>query len=316
VTHLESAESSSTGAGAGSVIVARVPPDPIANVFSVDLEDWYQGLEIDIDDWGSFAPRLEHGLRPLLDLLEERDVLATFFVLGHQAERTPAIIRAIAERGHEIASHGYSHRFVYRQTREEFRSELKRAQNVLEQLSGRRVIGYRAPFFSITAQALWALDVLAEEGYLYDSSVFPTMNYRYGIPGAQRYPGWIRTPSGARLFEVPLSTVRLPGAGARRGINLPLGGGGYFRLYPYAVTRALVHHLREKERRGLIFYVHPWEYDPEQPEIRMPRRVPQITHYMNLASTTGKTRQLLRDFSFTTMERALGHLFDPARGAP
>ena len=291
-------------------------PDPLANVFSVDLEDWYQGLEIDMDDWGPYAPRLEHGLQPLLDLLQERATLATFFVLGHQAERTPGIIREIAARGHEIASHGYSHRFVYRQTPAEFRTELKRARDVLEQLSGRRVIGYRAPFFSITAEALWALDVLADEGYLYDSSVFPTLNYRYGIPGAARYPGWIRTPSGARLFEVPLSTVRVPGPGAERGINLPLGGGGYFRLYPYAVTRALVRHLREKEGRGLIFYVHPWEYDPGQPEVPMPRPIPKITHYMNLASTTGKTRQLLRDFTFTTMERALGHLFDPARGAP
>lgn len=284
-------------------------PTPAPNVFSVDLEDWYQGLEIDIDDWGPYRPRLYQGLQPLLDLLEEAGVRATFFVLGYQAERTPEVVRDLVTRGHEIASHGYTHRFVYRQKPEEFRRELKRARDVLEQLSGQRVIGYRAPFFSITADALWALDILAEEGYLYDSSVFPTFNYRYGIPGADRHPGWVRTPSGGRLFEIPLSTVRLPSARSRRGVNIPLGGGGYFRLYPYSVTRALVRHLVEHEAQGLVFYVHPWEYDPHHPVVKMPRTVPKITHYMNLSSTAGKTRRLLRDFSFTTMERALGHRF-------
>ncbi len=285
------------------------------NVFSVDVEDWYQGLEIDMDDWGPFAPRLESGLRVLLDLLAEADVRATFFVLGWQAEKTPHVVRELATRGHEIASHGYSHRFVYRQTPEVFRRELRRSLDVLEQLSGKRVVGYRAPFFSITADALWALDILAEEGILYDSSIFPTMNYRYGIPGADRYPGWLRTPSGARLYEIPLSTVRAPHARARRGLNLPLGGGGYFRLYPYGVTRGLARHLREKEGQGLIFYVHPWEYDPGQPHVRMPRIVPEITHYMNLSSTAAKTRRLLQDFTFTTMEQAFGRVFAPASRA-
>src|SRR5262245_26297744 len=155
-------------------MTSQAPPAP--NVFSVDLEDWYQGLEIDMDDWAPYGPRLYQGLQPLLDLLEEAGVQATFFVLGYQAERTPEMVRDLVARGHEIASHGYTHRFVYRQTPEEFRRELRRTRDLLEQLSGRRVIGYRAPFFSITAEALWALDILAEEGYLYDSSVFPTFN--------------------------------------------------------------------------------------------------------------------------------------------
>jgi polysaccharide deacetylase family protein (PEP-CTERM system associated) len=278
----------------------------LPNVFSVDVEDWYQGLEFDMDDWGPFSPRIENGLDVLLDLLDQAGVRATCFVLGWQAERTPDLVPRLAARGHEIASHGYSHRFVYRQTPEAFRRELRRSIDVLEQQSGRRVIGYRAPFFSITAEALWALDVLVEEGIRYDSSIFPTLNYRYGIPGAGRDPGWVRTPSGARLYEIPLSTVRMPSARAGRGVNLPLGGGGYFRLYPYSVTRGLTRHLRNNERRGLIFYVHPWEYDPDHPHVKMLRRVPEITHYLNLRSTAEKTRRLLADFSFTTMADAFG----------
>jgi len=274
------------------------------NVFSVDVEDWYQGLEFDVDDWGPFPARIERGLDVLLDLLEAAGVRATFFVLGWQAERTPRLVPELSRRGHEIASHGYSHRFVYRQTPEAFRRELRRSIDVLEQQSGARVVGYRAPFFSITSEALWALDVLAEEGIRYDSSIFPTLNYRYGIPGADRHPGWIRTPSGASLYEIPLSTLRLPGARARHGLNVPLGGGGYFRLYPYSVTRGLTRRLHERERRGLIFYVHPWEYDPDQPRVRLPRIVPEWTHYLNLESTVDKTRRLLADFRFTTMAGA------------
>src|SRR5262245_39562594 len=209
------------------------------NVFSVDVEDWYQGLEIDMDDWSGFAPRIERGLGVLLDLLDEAGVQATFFVLGWQAERTPEWVPRIAGRGHEIACHGHTHRFVYRLTPAAFRAELRRSIDVLQQQAGRRVIGYRAPYFSITGDSLWALDILIEEGIRYDSSIFPTLNYRYGIPGADRSPSWISTPSGGALYEIPLSTVRIPGPRSRRGINLPLGGGGYFRLYPYPVTRSL-----------------------------------------------------------------------------
>lgn len=276
----------------------------IRNVFSVDVEDWYQGLEFDMDAWAPFPARIDAGLGVLLDLLDQADVRATFFVLGWQAEREPGLVARLAARGHEIASHGYSHRFVYRQTPEAFRRELRRSINVLEQQAGKSVIGYRAPYFSITAEALWALDILAEEGIRYDSSIFPIPNYRYGIPGADRHPGWIRTPSGRPLYEIPLSTVRVPSARAEHGLNLPLGGGGYLRLYPYPVTRALARYLRKHEQRGLIFYVHPWEYDPEHPRVKMPRRIPRFTHYLNLRSTAGKTRRLLADFTFTTMADA------------
>ena len=284
------------------------------NVFSVDLEDWYQGLEIDIEQWGSYPARIETGLEILLDLLDQAGVRATFFVLGWQAERTPHLVPRLAARGHEIASHGYSHRFVYQQGPEQFRSELRRSKQLLEHQSGSPVIGYRAPFFSITRDALWALDILVEEGIVYDSSVFPTHNYRYGIPAAARSPGWIRTPAGAWLFEVPLTTVRVPGPGSALGVNVPLGGGGYFRLYPYSLTRALGRHLLRSESHGLVFYVHPWEFDTGQPRVKVPRRVAEFTHYHRLDSTAAKTRQLLADFVFVPMREAFAdELADAAR---
>jgi polysaccharide deacetylase family protein (PEP-CTERM system associated) len=273
-------------------------PSDAPNAFTVDLEDWYQGLEIDLDDWGGYAPRIEVGLRALLGLLDEAGVRATFFVLGHQAKKTPALIREVAARGHEIASHGWSHRFVYRIGPDAFRRELRDSKALLEDVAQSPVQGYRAPFFSITNESLWALDILLEEGYRYDSSVFPVFNYRYGIPGAARTPGPIATPSGATILEVPLSTVRAP-----LGLNIPISGGGYFRLYPYAVTRALVRTLL-REGLGLVFYVHPWEYDTHHPRVKMPRFVPQLTHYHNLPSMIGKTRKLLADFPFAPIRDA------------
>lgn len=267
------------------------------DAFTVDLEDWYQGLEIDMDDWHSFSPRVERGLAILLDLLEESDTRATFFVLGYQAERTPSLIADVVKRGHEIASHGWSHRFVYRMGRDAFREELRRSKAVLEGITGVAVEGYRAPFFSITKESLWALDVLVEEGFSYDSSIFPVANYRYGVPGARRTAGPVSTPSGTTLLEIPLSTLRAP------GLSIPMSGGGYFRVYPYALTRAMVRRLHRRQQ-PLVFYVHPWEFDVEHPRIRMPRRVPQFTHYHNLASMLPKTRSLLRDFRFTTIREA------------
>lgn len=275
------------------------------SVFSVDLEDWYQGLEIDIDRWHGFEPRIEIGLRVLLDLLDEAKVSATFFVLGYQAERRPDLVRLVADRSHEIASHGYAHRLIYRQSPAEFRQDVRRAKEVIEQIAGLRVIGYRAPFFSVTGASEWALDVLAEEGFLYDSSVFPVMNYRYGMPNAARAAGWRTTLAGRRLYEIPLSTAVLRLPFRRTTINVPAAGGAYFRLYPYALTRTLVRSI-EREGRPVVFYVHPWEYDPEHPRIHLPRRIQQFTHYVNLRSTAPKTARLLRDVPFTTVSEAFG----------
>ena len=275
----------------------------LRHVFTVDVEDWYQGLDFDLDEWARFAPRLETGLARLLELLADAGARATFFIVGWQADRTPGIVREIARHGHEIACHGYTHRFVYRLTPATFREEVRRSRDVLEALAGEPVVGFRAPFFSITAEALWALDVLLEEGFRYDSSIFPVWNHRYGIPRAARQPGCVTTPAGGTLFEVPLSTVRLPSARLPVGLNIPVSGGAYFRLYPYGLTRALVRRL---ERAGdrLVFYAHPWEYDPSHPRIRLPHPVSQITHYVNLAAMAGRTRQLLRDFRFVPIREA------------
>jgi len=291
---------------------AAAEADAVRNVFSVDLEDWYQGLAIDMDQWGRYPSRIEKGLEVLLELLDQAGVRATFFVLGWQAERTPHLVPRLASLGHEIASHGYSHRFVYSQGPEQFRSELRRSKAVLEEQSGARILGYRAPFFSITQDAMWAMDILYEEGIVYDSSVFPTHNYRYGIPEAVRRPSWMRTPSGGRVFEVPLSTVRVPGPESALGLNVPLGGGGYFRLYPYGLTRALGRHLLRNECHGLVFYVHPWEFDSEQPRVKVPRRFAGFTHYHRLDSTAEKTRQLLTDFAFVPMREAFADEFTRA----
>jgi polysaccharide deacetylase family protein (PEP-CTERM system associated) len=277
---------------------------PPRHVFTVDLEDWYQGLEIDMNHWGRFLPRIENGLDVLLDLCDEANVHATFFVLGHQAEKTPEVIRKVHDRGHEIACHGYSHRFIYEQTPQQFQLEVRRAKQVLEQITGDSVDGFRAPFFSITEKSVWALDLLLEEGFRYDSSLFPVLNYRYGLRAAARVPGTIKTPAGASLFEIPLSTVRFPHPDLP-GINLPISGGGYFRLYPYALTRALVK-LLEKQGTGLVFYVHPWEFDHEHPRLRMPRRIAQFTHYLNLPAMSSRTRQLMADFSFVSIREAYG----------
>ncbi len=276
---------------------------PLPHIFTVDVEDWYQGLDLDMGEWPRFAPRLETGLARLLGLLDDFGARATFFVVGWQADRTPALVREVARQGHEIACHGYSHRFVYRLTPAEFREEVRRSRGSLEAIVGEPVVGFRAPFFSITARALWALDVLVEEGFRYDSSIFPVWNHRYGLPGAARRPGLVATPAGAALFEIPLSTVRFPAARLPIGVNVPVSGGAYFRLYPYGLTRALVRRL---ERAGdrLVFYAHPWEYDPAHPRIRLPHPVSQVTHYVKLNSMTARTRRLLGDFRFVPIREA------------
>lgn len=284
-----------------------------AHVFTVDVEDWYQGLDLDMAEWARFAPRLETGLSRLLGLLADAGARATFFVVGWQADRTPGLIREIARQGHEIACHGYSHRFVYRLDPATFREEVRRSRGILEALVGEPVVGFRAPFFSITADALWALDVLLEEGFHYDSSIFPIWNHRYGIPGAGRRPGLFTTPAGGTLFEIPLSTVRLPANGLPVGLNVPVSGGAYFRLYPYGFMRALVRRL-ERANERLIFYAHPWEYDPTHPRIRLPHFVSQFTHYVNLDTMAARTQRLLEDFRFVSIREAYAVEIAAARG--
>jgi polysaccharide deacetylase family protein (PEP-CTERM system associated) len=234
----------------------------------------------------------------LLDLLDEAGVRATFFVLGWVAEREPGLVRDIAARGHEVGSHGYSHRFVYDQSPDEFRSETVRTRKMLQDASGQPVLGYRAASFSIVRASLWALDILAEAGFGYDSSVFPVVHDRYGIPGAPRGIHVYRTASNAGFVEFPPSTV------AYGRIVLPVAGGGYLRLLPALVSRWAIRRVNGRDRMPALVYVHPWEIDPEQPRIRgtLPNRV---RHYTGLRSMRDKIRDLLRTFRFAPARDAL-----------
>ena len=265
----------------------------VANAFTVDLEDWYQGLEIPPESWDGFEDRLHIGTQALLDLLEESAVKATFFVLGYAAERAPHLVREIWARGHEIGTHGYGHRLVYTLTPEGFKQDLQRSLEVLDKIVGQPVVGHRAPFFSITQKAQWAFEVLRECGIGYDSSVFPVRNYRYGIADAPRSIYGL----GDGLWEFPLSTYRI------WRYNIPTAGGAYFRLFPYTFTSYTLRQINASGRPG-VFYIHPWELDPDHPRVPLPRRI-RLTHYWNLASTKKRLKRLLASFNFTTMGQVL-----------
>jgi polysaccharide deacetylase family protein (PEP-CTERM system associated) len=266
---------------------------------SIDVEDYFHVSAFDglvlRSEWDRMESRVCRNTERLLDLFSEFRTTATFFVLGWVAERFPALVRTIAERGHEIASHGYAHRLIYDQTPAAFRDDLRRARALLEDASGRRVAGYRAPSYSITARSLWALDILVEEGYQYDTSIFPIRHDRYGIPVSARQPYRIDRPAGS-IIEVPGSTARVG------PLNLPIGGGGYFRLLPYGWTRWGIGRVNRRERVPTVFYLHPWEIDPDQP--RLPAgRLSRFRHYRHLADTESRLRRLLADFRFGPIEQ-------------
>jgi polysaccharide deacetylase family protein (PEP-CTERM system associated) len=275
----------------------------ITNALTIDWEDWYQGLEIPHDRWAGYADRLAPATRRVLETFAQAGVRATFFVLGYAAEQHPELVRAIADAGHEIGTHGWSHTLIYQQTPEVFRAELTRSIRLLEDLTGRAIVGHRAPFFSITKQSLWALEILAELGIRYDSSIYPVHNYRYGIEDAPRWPHDLDA-GGATLREFPITTWRVAGT------NLPIAGGAYFRIYPYRMTWLGFRAINGMGQAG-TFYLHPWELDPEHPRIPLPRRI-ALTHYVNLAATRRRLQRLLRDFRFAPMGEVLG-IEAPAR---
>jgi polysaccharide deacetylase family protein (PEP-CTERM system associated) len=268
----------------------------ITNALTVDFEDWYQGLEIPHTHWDAYEDRIGLAGGRLLELFAKAGVRATFFVLGYVAERHPKMIREIAESGHEVATHGYSHTLIYQQTPEIFRQEMTRAVKFLEDTTGRAVLGHRAPFFSITNESRWALDILGELGLRYDSSIFPVHNYRYGIADAPRWPYNIETKT-AQLAEFPITTWEVLGQ------NLPVAGGAYFRIYPYALTRRAFRAINNAGRPA-VFYLHPWEVDPDHPRIPLPRRI-ALTHYFNLNATEGRLQRLMQDFKFAPMKEIL-----------
>jgi len=269
---------------------------PIRNALTVDVEDYFQvsafAKSIDRRDWDKHPLRVENNTRRLLDLFDEHQVKATFFVLGWVADRSKDLVKEIAARGHEVASHGYSHQLVYNQTPDVFREETLRSKHLLEDLVQMPVRGYRAASYSITERSLWALDILAEAGFEYDSSIFPVRHDRYGIPGAPDSPHRLETPKGHPLVEFPLSTAKL------LKYRLPVAGGGYFRLYPYALTRTGLRQINRRQQ-PFIFYLHPWEIDPDQPRIAA-SWFSRFRHYNNLEKCESRLRRLMNDFQFGT----------------
>ena len=273
------------------------------NAFSVDVEDYFQvaAFENTIPraSWDGLEPRVERNTRRLLDLCDRHAVQGTFFVLGWVAERWPQLVRDIRDAGHELGTHGQDHRRVTTLTRQEFRADVRRSKQTIEDAAGVEVIGYRAPSYSIVRETLWAVDVLAEEGFRYDSSIFPIRHDRYGIPDFPRFPRPLRGHDGTALHEVPISTVRLA------GMNLPFVGGGYLRHFPFSFIRWGMERLNGFERRPAILYVHPWEIDPDQP-LQPVRWLTRLRHYRNLHRTEERLTRLFSDYSFTTIREVLG----------
>jgi len=267
------------------------------NALSVDVEDYFQvsAFEdvISRKDWDSRPLRVINSTYRLIELFEQFDVKATFFTLGWVAERSPELIRAIVESGHEIASHGYDHTRVTKFDSSKFREDVVRTKKTLEDISGVQVSGYRAPTFSIDISTPWALPLLLETGHRYSSSVYPVKHDLYGSVGTQRFP-YEDKESG--LLEIPVSTVQLLGR------NVPCGGGGYFRLYPYAFTRWCFRRINDRDAGNGVFYMHPWEIDVEQPRLPGISLKSRFRHYINLGNTEKRLRRLLADFSWGRMD--------------
>jgi polysaccharide deacetylase family protein (PEP-CTERM system associated) len=267
---------------------------PLINAMTIDVEDYFHANALNaaapVSQWASLASRVEPNTDGLLEMFAHAGITATFFVLGWVAARHPGIVRKIRAAGHEVASHGYWHQLTYDLPIDTFREDVRRAKALLEDQAGAVVRGYRAPSYSITRRSLWALDVLIEEGYEYDASIFPIRHDRYGIADAPRHVHTLARPRGG-LIEAPPSTVRLG------GVNLPIAGGGYFRLLPYAWTRWGMARVNRVEQRPVIFYLHPWEIDPDQPRMAV-GRLSRLRHYRNLHVTAARLERLLRDFAF------------------
>jgi polysaccharide deacetylase family protein (PEP-CTERM system associated) len=274
----------------------------ISNALTIDVEDYFQvsGFERDIrrEDWGSYQSRVVQNTRRILMLLERHSVRATFFVLGWVAQRFPGLVLEIDRAGHEIGSHSYWHRLVYRLSPDEFRDDLCRSRDVLQELTGKPVTAYRAPSFSITSRSLWALDILVAEGFKVDSSIYPIYHHRCGIPGAPRHP-YVHDTSTGNLWEFPASVARI----ART--NIPISGGGYFRLLPYRLTSRLLKRINSQYMQPFVFYIHPWDLDPDQPRLKVSTRAMRFRHYVNLATAEQKLVRLLADFTFERVDRIL-----------
>ena len=272
-------------------------PGGIVNALTVDVEDYFQvsamAPYIARSAWDTIECRVENNVERLLARFAANEAHATFFTLGWIAERYPAMIRRIVAAGHELASHGYGHQRATDLSRAEFEDDITRAKSILEDVGGVAVRGYRAPSFSIDKRNLWAFDSLRDAGYAYSSSVYPVHHDHYGMPDAPRFP----YSSVEGLTEIPISTVR---AGSR---NIPIGGGGYFRLLPYGVFKHNLQTVRAQDRQPCMFYFHPWEIDPEQPRIAGTSFKTRTRHYLNLDRTFGRLKLLLTDFRWSSVDQ-------------
>jgi polysaccharide deacetylase family protein (PEP-CTERM system associated) len=268
----------------------------IRNALTVDLEDYFQvsafANSISQKDWDNHPLRVENNTHKLLDLFDKYEFKATFFILGWIAERKKRLVYEIASRGHEVACHGYSHQLVYNQSLDVFREETVRAKSILEDLIQQPVRGYRAASYSIIERSQWALDILVECGFVYDSSIFPIRHDRYGMPDTPEHPYKLKTPAGYSIIEFPLSTAKII------NFRLPVAGGGYFRLYPYWFSRMGLKQINHQQK-PFIFYLHPWEIDPEQPRISA-SWLSRFRHYNNLDKCETRLRKLMADFQFGT----------------
>lgn len=263
----------------------------VVNALSFDVEDWFQVENLKsvvrYEDWDKYELRVEKNTQKILEILRQHNTKATFFVLGWIAERCPNLIKHIDEEGHEIASHGYSHKLLYLMTQSEFKGDVLRSKAILEDITGKEIIGYRAPSFTIVKDTLWAIDILKECGFKYDSSIFPiSFHDRYGFNGMKSIPFYFTNG----LLEVPLSTVKI------FKVNMPLGGGAYLRVLPYSYFHFFFKYFNSRNR-GIVFYLHPWELDYKQPKLYPPLLL-RLRHYVNLDKTEKKLEVLLRNFKF------------------
>ena len=268
------------------------------NAMTVDLEDWHHSIDsIPFSDWDKYESRVEVNTHKILDLFNKEKINATFFILGYIAEKYSGLVKEIASLGHEIATHGNAHQLVYRQSPQEFREDLKRAIGVIENISQQKILGYRAPYWTITKESYWALDILLEEGLKYDSSIFPMKTYLYGIPDAPLYPYIVKENNGNKLIEFPPSVITF------MGVKIPVAGGFYMRLLPSWVIRAGFKKIN-KEDQSTIVYIHPPEFDPQKPRLKLPF-MESILHYYNLDVMEGKIKTLVSEFKFGTVKELL-----------
>jgi len=280
------------------------------NALTIDVEDYFQVTAfehaVDRHNWATMETRIERNCEKILSILEDYKVKATFFVLGWIAERYPILIRTIFNEGHEIASHGFDHRTVLNQTRDAFKDDIGKTKTILEDITGGKIKGYRAPSFSINSTSLWALDILYDQGYLYDSSIFPIIKHdHHALASSRRFPYIIELDHKGTIKEFPPSTIKF------FGMNLPIAGGGYLRLYPLRLVERAIKTINDREKQPAIIYLHPWELDPEQPRISA-SLLSRFRHYVNLDTTEKKLRGLIKNFKFTTLSKLSVQLFSEA----